>query len=52
MTDFFDEFNESLAPLKPQTPTRYVKLDDANLIKRDLDTFSDTLKTKRYKDIN
>ena len=52
MTDFFDEFNESLAPLKPQTPTRYLKLDDANLIKRDLDTFSNTLKNEalqRYK---
>ena len=52
MTDFFNEFDESLAPLKPQTPTQYVKLDDANLIKRDLDTFNDALKShalQRYK---
>ena len=52
MTDFFNEFDESLAPLKPQTPTQYVKLDDANLIKRDLDTFTVALKNQalqRYK---
>nr|WP_193988258.1 Mu transposase C-terminal domain-containing protein [Lelliottia steviae] len=52
MTDFFDEFDESLVPLKPQTPSQYVKLDDANLVKRDLDTFTDDLKNQalqRYK---
>ncbi|BED87911.1 transposase [Pseudoalteromonas sp. MM1] len=52
MTDFFNEFDESLAPLKPQTPTQYVKLDDANLTQRDLDTFTDALKNQalqRYK---
>ena len=52
MTDFFNEFDGSLTPLKPQTPKQYVKLDDANLIKRDLDTFPDTFKNQalqRYK---
>jgi putative transposase len=52
MTDFFNEFDESLAPLKPQTPTQYAKLDDAKLTQRDLDTFTDALKNQalqRYK---
>jgi len=44
MIDFYDEFDESIAPNKPKTPIQYVKLEDANLIKRDLDTFPDFLK--------
>jgi putative transposase len=44
MTDFYDEFNESIAPIKPETPVQYIKLDNVTLIKRDLDTFSDFLK--------
>ncbi|GAA5133061.1 Mu transposase C-terminal domain-containing protein [Thalassotalea piscium] len=46
MTDFNDEFDESIIPNKPETPSQYVKLDNANLIKRDLDTFPDFLKEK------
>ena len=48
MTDFFNEFDGSLTPLKPQTPKQYVKLDDANLIKRDSVSYTHlTLPTNR-----
>lgn len=46
MKDFFDEFDDAIAPIKPDTPIQYVKLDDANITKRDLDTFPDFLKDK------
>ena len=42
--NFTDEFDELNVPSKPETPIQYVKLEDATLIKRDLDTFSDFLK--------
>jgi len=44
MTDFDDEFDESIVPSKPETPIQYLKLEDSNLVKRDLDTFPDLLK--------
>lgn len=44
MIDFENEFNESELVSKPDTPTQYVKLGDAELVKRDLDTFPDFLK--------
>jgi putative transposase len=46
MTDFYDEFDESINPNKPKTPIQYIKLEDTSLIKRDLDTFPDFLKDK------
>jgi putative transposase len=46
MTDFYDEFDESINPNKPKTPIQYVKLEDTSLIKRDLDTFPDFLRDK------
>lgn len=48
MSDFFDEFSEELIPIKPDTPPQYIKLEDANLVKRDLDTFSNFLKDKAF----
>ena len=48
MSDFVNEFDNSIVPVKPQTPVQYVKLEDANLIKRDLDTFPDFLKDKAF----
>ncbi len=44
VNDFYDEFDELEVPIKPSTPSEYVKLEDANVIKRDIDTFSDSLK--------
>lgn len=44
MTDFDDDFDESIIPNKPETPIQYLKLEDSNLVKRDLDTFPDLLK--------
>ncbi|WP_137226024.1 Mu transposase C-terminal domain-containing protein [Shewanella sp. MEBiC00475] len=46
MMDFEDEFSESELVKKPDTPIQYVKLEDAALVKRDLDTFPDFLKNK------
>ena len=46
MADFNDEFDELNVPIKPETSIQYVKLEDAKLIKRDLDTFPDFLKEK------
>ena len=48
MSDFIDEFDNSIMPVKPQTPTEYTKLEDANLIKRDIDTFPDFLKDEAF----
>ncbi len=44
--DFEDEFSASELVKKPDTPIQYVKLEDAALVKRDLDTFPDFLKNK------
>jgi putative transposase len=44
MADFNDEFDEITVPIKVKAPIQYVKLEDATLIKRDLDTFPDFLK--------
>ncbi|MDO6619938.1 MULTISPECIES: hypothetical protein [unclassified Shewanella] len=46
MMDFEDEFTESTSVKKPETPAQYVKLDDSELVKRDLDTFPEFLKEK------
>jgi putative transposase len=46
MMDFEDEFTVSTSVKKPETPAQYVKLDDSELVKRDLDTFPDFLKEK------
>jgi len=48
MSDFVNEFDNSIVPVKPQPPAQYFKLKDANLIKRDLDTFPDFLKGKAF----
>jgi putative transposase len=48
MTDFDDEFDESIIPVKPDTPAQYIKLENAKLVKRDLDTFSKFLKEKAF----
>lgn len=45
MMDFEDEFSESELVKKPYTPIQYVKLEDIALVKRDLDTFPDFLKS-------
>lgn len=45
MMDFEDEFSESELVKKPDTPIQYVKLEDTALVKRDLDTFPDFLKS-------
>jgi putative transposase len=45
MKDFEDEFIESTTKIKVVTPIEYVRLNDAKLIKRDLETFSDLLKS-------
>ena len=39
--NFEDEFTESTSAKKPETPAQYVKLDDTELVKRDLDIFPD-----------
>ena len=44
MANFTDEFDDIDVPIKPETPIQYVKLEDATLIKRDLDTFSEFLR--------
>uniref|UniRef100_A0A486XMY0 TniA putative transposase n=1 Tax=Rheinheimera sp. BAL341 TaxID=1708203 RepID=A0A486XMY0_9GAMM len=44
MKDFEDEFSATELVKKPAPPTEYVKLEDATLVKRDLDTFPDFLK--------
>lgn len=52
MSDFKDEFDEFITPADIETPIEYKKLEDTTLIKRDLDTFSDSLKEDaidRYK---
>ncbi|MCL1137718.1 hypothetical protein [Shewanella pneumatophori] len=46
MMDFEDEFTESTSAKKPDPPAQYVKLDDTELVKRDLDTFLNFLKEK------
>ncbi|WP_022942784.1 Mu transposase C-terminal domain-containing protein [Psychromonas hadalis] len=46
MMDFIDEFDSSIIPIKPETPSQFVRLDDAKLAKRDLDTFPEFLKEK------
>lgn len=46
MMDFEDEFSESELVKQPDTPIQYVKLEDTALVKRDLDTFPDFLKSK------
>jgi putative transposase len=48
VSDFYNEFDEIIAPIKPDTPIQYVKLDDAKITKRDLDTFPDLLKDKAF----
>lgn len=42
MSDYFDEFDESVAPIKPKTPAQYRKLEDTKLRDRDLNTFDDS----------
>ena len=42
--NFYDEFDELSVTVKPETPIQYRKLEDTNLIKRDLDTFPDYIK--------
>ena len=42
--DFYDEFDEISESEKPEAPIQYRKLEDTNLIKRDLDTFPDFIK--------
>lgn len=44
MKDFEDEFTSTELFKKPETPIQYVKLEDAEIVKRDLDTFPDFLK--------
>lgn len=44
MIDFEDEFSSTELAIKPETRIEYVKLEDAKLVKRDLDTFSNSLK--------
>ncbi|MGI2171084.1 Mu transposase C-terminal domain-containing protein [Shewanella sp. MF05960] len=46
MMDFEDEFSESELVKKPDTPIQYVKLGDAGLVRRDLDTFPEFLRDK------
>ncbi|MEI8664571.1 hypothetical protein P4S81_06055 [Pseudoalteromonas sp. B28] len=46
MADFNDEFDELNVPVKPEIPIQYVKLEDAELIERDLGAFADFLKEK------
>ena len=41
MSGFFDEFDEFVVPIKPETPTQYKKLEDTKLRGRDLDTFDE-----------
>ena len=48
VNEFFDEFDENTAPIKSATPLQYVKLDDAKITKKDLDTFPDLLKDKAF----
>ncbi|WP_287242897.1 Mu transposase C-terminal domain-containing protein [Pseudoalteromonas sp.] len=45
MMDFEDEFSESELVKKPYTPIQYAKLENIALVKRDLDTFPDFLKS-------
>jgi putative transposase len=44
LKDFEDEFTNSTIANKAVAPSEYVKLDDAKLLNRDLDTFPDFLK--------
>lgn len=44
MKDFIDEFDAEIVPKKTETATKYVKLDDVPIAKRDLDTFPEILK--------
>lgn len=44
LKDFEDEFTNSTIANKPVAPSEYIKLDDAKLVNRDLDTFPDFLK--------
>lgn len=44
MIDFDDEFSPTELAIKPEPRMEYLKLEDSKLVKRDLDTFSNSLK--------